>query len=467
VEVNKPKPIKFFDQDVEVLETANLKDEKFWETNRHDTLTIEDKKAFNLIDTLRNVPVVKTYVEIANIVVNGYQRIGKFDFGPYLYAYAFNNVEGHRIRLGGRTNYLWSPTLTIEGYAAYGTLDNVWKYNLGVEKIISRKRWTVAGFNTRHDLEQLGLIDNSIFANPLFIAFARLGDLTNSRPFYQRSSQIYFQSELTKGLNVRFSGQFKNFNPVQDVFNFSYYPDLKPFSENSPGVKEDFLSAEFTAEVRYGRDELFIQNENTRVSLGPDKFPVFIFRYDRGVKGILGSDLNYHKFSGSIIQYVNYGLVGNARFILNGGLVPTVVPYPVLRAHMGNQTPFMNLSNYNLMNYFEFISDRFISLNYQHYFEGFLLNSIPAIKKLRWRLVAHGNVLYGSVAQNKIDIIPPDRITNSTQFESLGGDPYVEAGYGIENIFRLLRIDFVHRLTYLNKPGTSRFGVKASLQFKL
>jgi len=467
IEVNKPKMIKFFDQDVEVQETANLKDEGFWQTNRHDSLTVEDKKAFNLIDTLRNVPVVKTYVEIANIVVNGYQRIGYFDFGPYLYSYAYNNVEGNRIRLGGKTNYTWSKSFTFEGYVAYGTLDNIWKYNLGAEKILSRKHWTVVGAETRHDLEQLGLIDNSVFSNPLFMAFARLGDLTNSRPFYQRSSRIYFQTELVKGLNVKVSGQFKNFNPVKNVFNFSYLPDLKPLTESSPGQKEDFLSAEFTAEIRYGRDELYIQNENTRVSHGPDKYPVFVFRYDRGVKGILGSDLNYHKFTGTVIQYVNYGLLGNARIIATGGLVPTVVPYPVLRAHMGNQTPFMNLSNYNLMNYFEFISDRFVSLNYQHYFEGFLLNSVPAIKKLRWRLVAHGNALYGTVAQNKIDIIPPDAVSNSTQFESLGRAPYMEVGYGVENIFKLLRIDFVHRLTYLDKPNIKRFGVKASVQFKL
>jgi hypothetical protein len=299
------------------------------------------------------------------------------------------------------------------------------------------------------------------------MTFARFGNLASSRPFYQHATRLYYQQELYKGLSIKLAGQYKDFYPVRDVFNFSYYSDLTPPNKGSGITRDHFNTTELSVELRYGRDELFIQNENSRISLGPDKYPVFILKYDRGIKGIFNSDFNYHKLSGTVIQYVNYGLIGNGRFVFNAGWVPTIVPYPILRAHMGNQTPFMTLSNYNLMRYFEFISDQFISLNYQHYFEGFLLNQVPAIKRLKWRLVAHGNILYGHVANNKIDIIPPDPITNSNQFQSLGQAPYAEAGYGVENIFKFLRVDFVHRLTYLNKPNIRPFGVMVSAQFKM
>jgi hypothetical protein len=467
IEVNKPKPPVFFDRDIEVLETSPTQEDSTWQGLRHDSLTLDEIKAFHIIDTISNVPVIKTYVEIANILINGYKRIGKIDFGPVLFTYAFNSVEGQRFRLGARTNYHWSKKWTLDAAAAYGTLDEKWKYHLGVERILSRKHWTVAGLQTKYDLEQLGLIDNSIFDNLLFMTFARFGNLASSRPFYQHATRLYYQQELYKGLSIKLAGQYKDFYPVRDVFNFSYYSDLTPPNKGSGITRDHFNTTELSVELRYGRDELFIQNENSRISLGPDKYPVFILKYDRGIKGIFNSDFNYHKLSGTVIQYVNYGLIGNGRFVLNAGLVPTIVPYPILRAHMGNQTPFMTLSNYNLMRYFEFISDQFISLNYQHYFEGFLLNQVPAIKRLKWRLVAHGNILYGHVANNKIDIIPPDPITNSNQFQSLGQAPYAEAGYGVENIFKFLRVDFVHRLTYLNKPKIRPFGVMVSAQFKM
>ena len=129
----------------------------------------------------------------------------------------------------------------------------------------------------------------------------------------------------------------------------------------------------------------------------------------------------------------------------------------------------MNLSAFNMMQYFEFVSDQFVSLNYQHNFEGLGLNSIPLIRRLKCRFVAHGNLLFGNVNQKNKDLIPSkigdEQISSFTSLDPK--KPYAEVGYGIENIFRLLRVDFIHRLTYLNNPGAKNFGVKFSVQFKL
>jgi hypothetical protein len=122
-----------------------------------------------------------------------------------------------------------------------------------------------------------------------------------------------------------------------------------------------------------------------------------------------------------------------------------------------------------MMQFFEFVSDRFVSINYQHNFEGLGLNSIPLINKLKLRLVAQGNILMGTVSQKNKNLIPEKNVDQAIQgFTSLDpSKPYAEVGYGVENILRLFRVDFFHRLTYLDNPGARKFGVKVTVQFKL
>ena len=124
------------------------------------------------------------------------------------------------------------------------------------------------------------------------------------------------------------------------------------------------------------------------------------------------------------------------------------------------------------MNYFEFVTDRSVSLRLDQHFEGLLLNAIPGIRTLNWRLVGTANVLYGNLS---------DRARrangNSADLPGIIQEPYIEAGYGIENIFKFLRVDFLHRLTYRDQPppplpgrpdnGHQNFGIKFSAQFRL
>jgi hypothetical protein len=120
------------------------------------------------------------------------------------------------------------------------------------------------------------------------------------------------------------------------------------------------------------------------------------------------------------------------------------------------------------MRFFEFVSDRWMQLSYQQYFEGFLFNSIPKIKNWNLRLLATGNVLYGAVSTKNYNLGLNGDATAVPQFAKLDPrKPYAEVGYGVENIFRVARVDFVHRLTYLNRPNVKPFGVKFSLQFQL
>lgn len=473
--VNRPMASDFYEKPIELADNIHQSDEKFWNTRRHDTLNITEKNIFKMIDTVKKIPAVKTYVEIVNILINGHKRIGNIDYGPYLYTYGWNNVEGHRVRLGFRTNQFFSRKWVYSGYLAYGTRDNQWKYGMSLQHILSRRRWTVAGIEHRYDLEQLALIDNSVSANNLFFAFTRLGDIDRSRPYYSRSLKVNFSREVRRGLTVNLQSNMWNFLPAQGYYDFAYYSNTRNGEIGTDStISRTFETAEFSAEVRYGRDEQFIENENQRVSLGAGRWPILSLRYTAGLKGIgsgslFKSDLNYHKLQFTAIKFVRYGMLGTGKFTLVSGFTPSYVPYPILRSHLGNQTPFLNLSAFNMMQFFEFVSDRFASLNYQHNFEGLLFNSIPLIRKLKWRFVATGNVLFGRVNEQNFGLIPKTADGAAIEgFRGLNhGKPYAEVGYGVENIFKLIRVDFIHRLTYLDNPGARRFGVKLSIQFKL
>jgi hypothetical protein len=473
--VNKPMGADFYEKPIELDDNIHISDQKFWNDRRHDTLSITERNVFKMIDTVKKIPAVRTYVEIVNILVNGYKRIDNLDFGPYIYTYGWNNVEGHRIRLGFRTNQFFSRKWVYSGYVAYGTRDEQWKYGFDITHIFSRKRWTTASIEHRYELEQLALIDNSLATNSLFFAFTRLGDLDNTRPYYSRNLKLNFSREVRRGLTINVQSNLYNFQPQTDLYKFAFYNQPRHGETGMDStVSRTFEAAEFMAEVRYGRDEQFIENENRRISLGATRWPILSLKYSAGIKGValgtvFNSDLNYHKVQFSATQFVRYGLFGNGKISLVGGYTPSIVPYPILRSHLGNQTLFLNLSAFNMMQFFEFVSDRFVSVNYQHNFEGLGLNSLPLIRKLKWRFVATGNILFGSVQQKNFDLIPTKSGDIEIQgFQSLDlNKPYAEVGYGVENIFRLLRVDFVHRLTYLDNPGAKRFGVKFSVQFKL
>jgi hypothetical protein len=418
-----------------------------------------------MIDTVRNLPVVRSYVEVANIAVNGYKKLGPVDLGPYIYVYTNNSVEGNRFRAGFRTNSDFSRKFTYRGYIAYGLKDQRFKYESNGEYLFNRKHWTVLGTRYREELEQLALYDNSVTQNNLFNAFARFGSLRNSRPFYIKQVQTYFSSEFSKGYTIGASLQTRDFQFNTGQFDFKYYP-LNAQSERD--TVNTFNTTDLNVEFRVAPDETFLENQNSRISLGAFKWPIFTLRYTRGFNGFARGNFDYNKFQFNVVQWINLGYFGQAKYNIDLGYIPSTLPYPLLRPHLGNETYFFYVNAFNQMRFFEFVSDRWMQLSYQQYFEGFLFNSIPKIKNWNLRLLATGNVLYGGVSNKNFNLGLNGDATAVPQFAKLDPKkPYAEVGYGVENIFRVARVDFVHRLTYLNRPNVKPFGVKFSLQFQL
>ncbi|PWJ55603.1 carboxypeptidase-like protein [Dyadobacter jejuensis] len=462
--VGEPKPNGFYDTAIELKEDYMDHDSTYWQKSRPESLTLPEKLSFQLIDSLKVLPVVKTYTEILNIFVNGYKKIDKWniDIGPYLFLYANNTIEGNRFRLGFRTDPGFSRKWILHGYGAIGTKDKQFKYGAGVDYIFSRKPWTIGGFSYSKDLERLGLATETIGSNTLFGAFSRFGNLR--RAYWQEDYSMYLKRELVKGLSGSIQLRHRNFKPL---FPFVYrtQPSL---GEDSP-LQSNYDVTELNMETRFARNETFLQNDNERISMGNGNSPIFTLRYTLGIKNLISSDFHYHKFSFNAKQSFRLGALGRTEYNLTLGMIPSTIPYTLLYTPLGNESLFYVENAFNLMNYFEFISDKYATLSVEHNFQGFILNRIPAIKKLKWRLLATGKVFYGNVSTANKNIIPTQDLDGNLMptFNYLGNTPYVELGYGVDNIFKVGRVDFVHRLTYLKNTDVSPFAVKISFWFNL
>src|SRR5690606_4472364 len=268
-----------------------------------------------------------------------------------------------------------------------------------VQHILSRDNWTTASLRVRSDLGRVAIDDESLADNYLFLAAQRFGAFR--RGYYFQEGRFNFQREFFKGFNQRIALRYTTFDPT---FNFGYFVDP---GDSFSSVLSTFENAELLLAARYARDELFIMNDNERISLGASRWPVITLRYMKGFKGVMGSDFDYDKLRLSLYKRVRMGPLGTAYIDLAGEYVFQTLPYPMLALHLGNQTPVYAVVTYNLMNYGEFISDRYASLQYRHHFEGFLLNRVPLMQRLKWRLVGTANVIYGGMTQANQNLIAP------------------------------------------------------------
>ena len=455
--INQPHNPRFYYLTIEVEEDAMQMDEDYWDEIRHDPLTPTEKNVITMIDTLREIPSVRRLTDVITYLASGFIEIGKLDVGPYPLIYANNNIEGHRFRLGGRTNIYFSKKWVLKGYLAYGTQDEEFKYGAGVDYIVSRKPWTKIGFYSNRDIQQVGLTyedRTNLFSLVAFEAFFR--NRKHTSPYLLDENRLSFRRELRKGLNQRIIFRQREFSQLP----------LDPDSSFISPILTNFSTTEIVLETRYGKDELWIQNDNVRTSFGSIKYPIYTFRLIAGIDNLLGSDLSYQHASINIFKNVKMGFLGVSSFSLTGGKVFGEVPVPLLKGHIGNESPFLVRIAYNLMNSSEFVSDTYASLNYRHRFEGFILNRMPLIKKLKWRLRGTANVLFGGVTDENEQIISDIEVSGNPgqTTKALDSTPYVELGYGFENIFKFGRVDFFHRLTYLNDPNVDKFGVKFSFQ---
>jgi hypothetical protein len=450
--IGLPPPDSVFvgSENIVVLENSTAKQDSFWMEARHDSLSDREKKIYHMVDTIKTLPAFKTYVDIITLFFTGHYEIGKFEIGPYFTTYSFNTVEGNRFRLGGRTSPKFSTRLRLEGYVAYGTKDEEFKYMGGFRYFLKTKPREAIGARYKNDVSQLGQSENAFQDDNILSSLFRRSPadkLTRLEGY-----RVYYEKEWLSGYSHRLSIDHGILVPLGKL-DYSYYNN-----EERTSVRNSINTTEISLLMRFAYREKFVEGRTGRISIGSD-YPVTQIVYTEGLKGVLESDFAYHKLVGKIDDIVRLPPFGYSYIALEAGKTWGKVPYPLLNVHQGNESYFYDYASFNLMNYYEFISDQFASLFFVHHFEGFFLDKIPLMRKLKWREVASLRGVYGSLSPENKELL-----VNPNAFSTLSKKPYVEMGFGMENILKILRFDFMYRLTYLDNPDIAKFGIRGSLQ---
>ena len=450
--INKPKEDEFYSRtdNLIVEQDAYKKDETFWAKARHDSLSKNEKKIYKMVDTLQTLPIYKTYVDIITIFVTGYKVVGKFEFGPYFNTLSFNSVEGARLRIGGRTSNEFSRWHELNGYLAYGFKDERYKYSVGFRSFLTKKPRQLVGGSYKDDYEILGQSQNAFTQDNILASLLRRVPLTKLTAVNQVMG--FYERDWFDGFNNRLTLVNRKMTPVKD-FRYEYYQN-----DSVIGFKKNIVTSELRFSTRFAYDEKYIEGEFSRTSLG-SKWPITQIQYTLGLSEVFSSDYNYHKLNINIIDRFRINPLGYTDYVLEYGKIFGSLPYPLMELHGGNETYTYDPFAYNMMNYYEFVSDEYASVSVFHHFDGFFLNKIPLLRKLKWREVVTGKALIGTVSKKSKEVlIFPETLT------SLNKGPYYEAGVGIENIFKVFRVDALWRLSYLDRPNISKFGIRGSLQ---
>ena len=465
--VNKPREDDFYSKtdNLIVSEGAEHKTDDYWQSVRHDTLSKNEQKIYKLVDTIQGLRVYRTWTDIIKLFVTGYRVIGPIEFGPYYNTLSFNKIEGTRLRLGGRTGDRFSTSKEISGYLAYGTLDERFKYSIGGKAFLSKKPRQLAGLYFKNDVEIFGQSQNAFTNDNILASLLRRSPLSKLTDLKQ--IQSYYEREWFNGFTSKITFINRKMTPLGSL----QYEYLK--NDGTIGIQNNIITSEIRLLTRLAYDERYLAGESgfTRVSLGT-KYPVIQVQYTFGVKNIFNSDYDYHKVNFSLSDRIRINPIGYFDYLFEYSKVFGAVPYPLLELHGGNETDVYDPFAFNMMNYYEFASDEYFTAQASHHFDGLFLNKIPLIRKLKWREVITGKALFGRVHNdNKAILIFPQTLS---ELDS-GGGPYYEAGAGIENIFKIFRIDALWRLSYIDKQyidkyysnggnRITKFGIRGSIQ---
>jgi len=462
--VNMPRDEQFYKQGTVTLDSASERSQNYWMENRPQQLSLSEAGIYSMIDTLTQTPVIKRTLDLSYLLIYGFKKVGGFMIGSIYDVFASNPVEGNRFQLDVRTTSDLNPHFYLGAYGAYGSKDKTFKYS-----------FTGA----------IGLTSKSIFrfpANYLKIAYQYDAQTPGNEQEISEPSNpmsIFLWGEYNKFFYNRIF-QIDQFHEYKN--HFSYDAGFKYIHETPLGVlyfnytdyalrqndKASLLLSELFCKLKYAPNEKFYQDQLDRYPM-TTVYPIIELDYTIGIKTI-GNDYNYQKLRLSMRKRFWLSALGYSDMMLEGGKLFGTVPYPLLFIHQATQTYFFDDTQYNTMNFLEFVSDQYASLSIDHCFNGFIFNQIPLLKKLNWREFISGKALYGGIRRendpeyNNRLFRFPSGIDGTTSTYPLSTDPYVEVSAGIGNILRILRVDFVKRLTYLDHPYTSGLSIRLSLK---
>ena len=455
-----------------VLPEATAQPDTFWTHNRPIPLKEKEDALKDLLGQLRKVPAFNAIIKTAEILITGYiptandKKVTKFDFGPMNTTFSANHLEGFRMRVGGMTTANLNPYWFASGYLAYGTNDRKIKYNLKLTHSFTKKEYH-EGENPVNNLSFIQEYDvytpgqDFLFTSKdnIFVAW-KVGEPVTKMQ-YIRKSVLQYEKEWLNGLTWK-SWMMNQNNEAAGTLQYIKRDDsgnlfhIKDFTTSEIGTQLRFAPGERAYNGRSGKESVF--------NLSKDA-PVFKLSHQLGIKGVLGGDYNYNHTELSAEKRIWLSSFGHIDAQVKAGKVWDKVPFPLLILPNTNQSVTIQPEAFHMMNALEFVTDQYVSFNATYYLKGWILNRIPGIKWLRLREVLSFNMIYGGLTDKNNPTLTPGLFLLPDGTQPLGSTPYMECSVGLENIFKILRIDYYRRLTYLNHPDIKKGGIRIALRF--
>ena len=455
-----------------VLPEATVQPDTFWIHNRPIPLKEKEDALKDLLGQLRKVPAFNAIIKTAEILITGYiptandKKVTKFDFGPMNTTFSANHLEGFRMRVGGMTTANLNPYWFASGYLAYGTNDRKIKYNLKLTHSFTKKEYH-EGENPVNNLSFIQEYDvytpgqDFLFTSKdnIFVAW-KVGEPVTKMQ-YIRKSVLQYEKEWLNGLTWK-SWIMNQNNEAAGTLQYIKRDEsgnlyhIKDFTTSEIGTQLRFAPGERAYNGRSGKESVF--------NLSKDA-PVFKLSHQLGIKGVLGGDYNYNHTEISAEKRIWLSSFGHIDAQVKAGKVWDKVPFPLLILPNTNQSITIQPEAFHMMNALEFVTDQYVSFNATYYLKGWILNRIPGIKWLRLREVLSFNMIYGGLTDKNNPTLTPGLFLLPDGTQPLGSTPYMECSVGLENIFKILRIDYYRRLTYLDHPDIKKGGIRIALRF--
>ncbi|WP_100613338.1 DUF5686 and carboxypeptidase-like regulatory domain-containing protein [Confluentibacter citreus] len=451
---------KFYDEDVyNYNEDVYDRDDDFWTENRLEALNNDEKGVYKMLDTLKTVKKFKRLYNLGSILASGYIEFNSLplDYGPIFSTFGFNEVEGLRLRTGGRTYFGRNDLWRVEGFLAYGFKDDKFKYGISGKWLLDKKsRFIISGGN-RRDVEQIGasLTTSTDVLGRSFASSAVVGTGANDKLTSINLTSLAIELEPWRNFIMRLGGNYRTLQSASPTFSLDY---------NTPnGIESEIKQFESSVSVSYfpGRKMTGFGVER---KIANDNFASLFAQVSRGDKGVLDSDFDYTKVQFSYIQPWQVGGYGRLTTTLEAGKTFGEVPLGLLSIIPGNQSYFSIYNTFPQLDFYEFVSDTYTSFHLEHNFNGRIFSRIPFLRKYNLREIVSLRGVWGDISDANVALSTTSN-PNSIPLIAPNDKVYYEYSFGIGNIFKVFRIDFNFRGNYLENENARKFGITGTFGF--
>ncbi|EDP72337.1 hypothetical protein FBALC1_14587 [Flavobacteriales bacterium ALC-1] len=460
---NQPKDKEYYDKVVyNYDEDVYNREDDFWQNNRLEALNKDEKGVYKMLDTLKTVKKFKRLYNLGSILASGYVEFPSinFDYGPIFSTFGFNEVEGLRLRTGGRTYFGPNDLWRLEGFLAYGFRDDKFKYGISGKWLLDkRSRLTIFGGN-RRDVEQIGasLTSSTDVLGRSLASSAVIGTGSNDKLTSISLTNFGMSIEPARNFEVRLDGSFKTLSSASPTFSLDYNDP-----ESSNGISSEVKQFESRLSLSYFPKRQMtgfgVERKNKN-----DNYARLFAQVSRGDRDWFDSDFDYTKVQFSYIQPWQVGGFGRLTTSIEAGKTFGEVPLALLSVVPGNQSYFSIYNTFSQLDFYEFVTDTYTSMHIEHNFNGRLFSRIPFLKKYNLRAIASIRGVWGELSDKNIALSTTGSLV---EIPLVAPDSriYYEYSIGVANIFKILRIDFNFRGNYLDNPDARKFGITGSFGF--